>query len=152
MKIMRISNILPIAIILSALAICVFVNNEYNYSTQVDRIQRVLEGRWVYSVPEGGRWVVAIARPCAPKSIEYVRKYGGYILVGYYVLEGTNASDPFDSIHVVVSSEPVEPGSMIFDDDYRLKYNTSLSRHGVPIKITHVFTSNGKLIGSISTQ
>lgn len=113
------------------------------YSANVIRIQRVLSDKWVFHVYENGHWIEAIPRPCGTAAIEYAKAHGGYVVVGYYHRPGLCDKHHAACFHVMVSREPIEPGTVVSENDPRIVFGKGDPKAVDDVMVTNVFSPRG---------
>ncbi|HOC93114.1 MAG TPA: hypothetical protein PKH33_12205 [bacterium] len=133
------------AVALACLVAFLFVRIEFDYAGQVEKIHRVLQGKWVYYVPEDGKLTVSVARPCGIESIKYLKENDGFLIAGFFWNDKVNFSNPYKNTHVFVADRPIKPGSLVYGNDGRVLFDTARN-HADPVIVTHVFSKHGKTL------
>ncbi len=135
----------------ACLAAFLFVRVEFDYAGQVEKIHRVLQGKWVYYVPENGKLTVSVARPCGIESIKYLKENDGFLIAGFFWNDKVNFSNPYKNTHVFVADRPIKPGSLVYGNDSRVLFDTARN-HADPVIVTHVFSKHGKTLYVINDK
>ncbi len=133
------------------LAAFLFVKVEFDYAGQVEKIHRVLQGKWVYYVPENGKLTMSVVRPCGIESIKYLKENDGFLIAGFFWNDKVDFNNPYKNMHVFVADRPIKPGSLVHGNDSRVLFDTARN-HADPVIVTHVFSKHGKTLYVINDK